>query len=397
MGVGESVGASRRAAGIGLTVAVMLCAGCGGEYVRACTYHYRDISCDSTTTYRDITAAAASGFVARGSREMLVETVNPEDLSPIAGLSVRIQSTDEPVTLISNANGIVRVPLSPKLAEENPTVALDPARPVRTLFSYSRGQLLFATPTVGTITTEGCRRIDGDGYAVWYRKGCGSAAEAASSDMKRQRETVAKITGLTPISMGAVVVPSMNVFMNYAVGQQDFPGVVWCYSAKEIASGYFAAANVHEWTELTVATRLNLYEHDARNRWIGDGLAEYTRVISEGGVLSQDTYRPRKCIRKGVHQFDLLNAKPQDYIRYQMGLVFWKKLCDEHGQDLPAKFLARLKEEKTRDSDAAIRILEELTGDGRIREKLTKADVDEALKVLKTVGNAPKAKGKATG
>jgi hypothetical protein len=51
-----------------------------------------------------------------------------------------------------------------------------------------------------------------------------------------------------------------------------------------------------------------------------------------------------------------------------------------------ARFLARPGEEKARNSDAAKGILEEITGDRRIKARLTEADVDEALSVLKALG-----------
>ena len=65
-----------------------------------------------------------------------------------------------------------------------------------------------------------------------------------------------------------------------------------------------------------------------------------------------------------------------------MSFVFWYKLCEEYGPDLPVIFLQKLQREEERSADAAVRLIEEITGRRDIIGKLKKADVNDAIEVL---------------
>ena len=70
---------------------------------------------------------------------------------------------------------------------------------------------------------------------------------------------------------------------------------------------------------------------------------------------------------------------------YGLSFVFWHELCEEHGSDVPLRFLRRLQSEEGRDTKAAVAALEEITGEKDIWMRLKQADVDRAIEVIKAV------------
>ena len=144
-----------------------------------------------------------------------------------------------------------------------------------------------------------------DKFQVWYDPACKDDAMAAQSLLARQYELIAKTTGLGPVKWGIIVIGEKHENTTHIVPETGTGSSVWCYSRSEISGGHFARVNTHEWTEGTIGRHLRLYEVDPRNRFIGDGLAEYVAFLHVG--VSDDYLAPLETLHaSGVRSVNLL-------------------------------------------------------------------------------------------
>jgi hypothetical protein len=147
--------------------------------------------------------------------------------------------------------------------------------------------------------------------------------------------------------------------------------------------------------------RLRLYDADPANRFIGDGLAEtasyrwaglpegYARpleALAAEGATTVDLLQRFQAVR-GRGRMDLARLRrllDQQVFPpgYALSFVFWERLSEEHGPDLPRRFLSGLEQHHRRDHAAALAGLRELTRVQDLETRLRQADVSQALSRL---------------
>jgi hypothetical protein len=258
---------------------------------------------------------------------------------------------------------------------------------------------------VAEVTPRGTEVITTEHFTIWYAPECAEEAETARRSLQLQYDAIKKATALEPVRWAVIIVPEMTPNAIYKVRQPKSATYVMCYPALDVRSGFYSGINAHEWTEMTIARRLNLYAHDRGNRFIGDGIAEYVAYLCDSRHV-RDTADLVKLMEKGTRKVNLLREFRASILLvpsirlaafgrtfgagYELSFAFWHEVCRAHGEDIPARFLARLQDEKRWDSRRAIGILEELTGDASLRGKLEAADVKQAVELLESIKGAKK-------
>jgi hypothetical protein len=325
----------------------------------------------------------------------------------LSGVTFEIRSKAGVVELTSDDDGIVRIPVAEELERENPWVVCTRER--RTSLNLHRTMSLPSTGPPRTrrerVTTQGKQSIAGNGFSVWFDPGLEDEAAKAATRMEEQRAVISRTIGIDPAPWGVILIETKQEDTTY-VTQSPNPGIsAWLYARGELNNGRFDATNTHEWTESTLNKALDLPSADPRNRFITDGLAEYVNFLATGRrpqlpkslkelldkrISSVNLLKNFQAVSPGegetIEEALLRSGYPPGYA---LSFTFWHRLCREHGNDLPAKFLSRVKSAEKRDSANLIRILSDLTGEPNLKKRLTKADVQEALDLLESL---PKSK-----
>lgn len=75
---------------------------------------------------------------------------------------------------------------------------------------------------------------------------------------------------------------------------------------------------------------------------------------------------------------------------YAVAFHFWEQLAQQHGRDLPKRFLQSLAkaDSQNRRFENCLAILEQLTGETRLRNRIA-ADLSQTLDFLKTLSAKP--------
>ena len=182
--------------------------------------------------------------------------------------------------------------------------------------------------------------------------------------------------------------------VGYWVSSHTHPYSIWVYEQKDLSDGRFDGTNTHEWIESLLGHELDLHSADkkGRNRIFLDGLPDYgdylvtgtvdgidnVKKLSDQGIIEIDLTKKFTSVRlrgKGAFSFDQILGDGELEQRYHiagyaLSCLFWIELCEKHGDDLPRRFCSTLKEQRKRDFPSCIKILEKLTGESDLRERL---------------------------
>jgi len=365
----------------------------------------------SKNGYLDLIAPALeSGLIVDGTDSVYIGLVEDPADKPLENARVKILSQGGRIELVSDAAGVVKVPVANSLRAENPPVIIHFDRPLSIRFMVagagSYGNLTwrnYSKAALARLSPEGRGSIVADDFSVWYDPECLDEAENVARLLARQRELIKDVTGLEPIKWGVLVLADLPANATYVAKRTKHGPLVWCYSAEEIRNGLFERLNTHEWTEHTLAESLDLYSRDRKNRIIGDGLAEYVSFLAAGlppgyGDDLQDlleknsthvnlmkTFRCRLFFPVLDVRVIIWSTPKDESAGYILSFAFWHDLCDKYGKDLPSRFLAEFAASRRRDSKTAVAILEKLTGDHALRERLEHGDVAKALDLVKSL------------
>ncbi len=324
---------------------------------------------------------------------------------PAGNVAISILAGSGTIEIVSDKSGILKIPITQSLKDEDPPVVIHSWSVLSAMSclggagsfgaitwrSYSKANLV-------TLYPQDKEAIVTPDFTVWYERDCRQEAEDVVSLLERQREVIRNMTGREPVEWCVVIFRELTPNATYITRRAKSRPYVWCYSVDEVSNGIFAEINTHEWAEHTLTQGLAIYDHDRKNRFIGDGLAEYAAYLAMGRYRGE---LPQHDIPEDDRYVDLLKEFParrffpvldvrvviysgreNEGDHYALSFAFWKALCDEFGDDLPKRFLERFAESQKRDSQSAIAILENLTGAGDIRERLTHADVAAAAKLI---------------
>ncbi len=358
---------------------------------------------------RALRAVRGSGLLEPDADHFSITLLDKRDGSPVADTQVTLVLGSRTWELTTSSAGVLRLPITPELEDGNPRVRIDHDGPLIARFTWTAK---FGSENTATavLSTDGMPAIDGKRCRVYYEPGTDGHARKAADQAERQWRLVTETTGLEPVEWAVFVFAEKDEDTNYIVPRAEDGLQVWAYCRAEIDSGHFARFNAHEWTEQTLVRRLALGDADSRNRFISDGLAEYVAFLS-GGMEEGYESQLAKLRERGVEDVDLLKRfrhvsgrgpvgperlaeilEEQGYpAGYALSFVFWYQLCEEHSPEFPATFLGKLAEQPKRNSKAAIRLIEEITGRDDIRRRLRRANVAEAIGVIEKLKAAQEA------
>jgi hypothetical protein len=343
------------------------------------------------------------GLLNETQESILFQCIDRKHGAALPGAVFEVRSREGLITLTSDDRGKLEFPIRETLRRENPWVysrnrcrlELSLNLSGRIIGRSDGGKLRRVIERERTLK-EGKESLYREGFSVWFDAVLKSEAQELATIAEQQRALIQEMTGLEPIPWSIVLVDRLEEGTAYIVLYDDPDVETWLYAVTELRTGKFARANTHEWTELTMKVRADVTK-DRRNRFISDGLAElasYRFTESPPGIE-----RVQSLLREGIRYVDLLadfqmvsSSSPKDVVAlatdtsddwgYPLSFIFWQTLCEEHGVDIPARFLATVQASDARDTDSLLRILAEIAGKPDIAARLRHFSVDEALKSL---------------
>ncbi len=178
---------------------------------------------------------------------------------------------------------------------------------------------------------------------------------------------------------------------------------IWPYSYLTQTREEFVGLALHEWSELSLNDIAEL-GHDAKNRWISDGLAEllsYRLMVATGDFetlvldLTGDLRTINRMLGSGKTTFDLTDfrwpkGKKRSFARlfahpegYPLSRVLFLALTDEVGDELITEAVAAFAalRPKRRKNDTLIDILSDIVG-RPLKDEVRSLDVDQARQML---------------
>jgi hypothetical protein len=349
-----------------------------------------------------VSVVAQADLVASTNAVLPVQLRDARSQRPLAGTILSIHSVYEPLNLTANEEGWLDVPVSADYLDEDPAITHNHKGKVT--FTYNlTGRLLGGRDTkeVRWIDIKDLPRLQHSGLLVFFDPASQAAAGKAMQELERQREFTREFLGLEPVPWSVVVVPRKEPGVQHVVlGIADAPSP-WCYSETELTNGTMAHVNVHEWVETTLDRQLGLYAADRSNRFIGDGLAELGAFrwagLPSGYAKGLETPMAKReahvdilaRFRTVTGQGQLSFARIQRALErqifppgYPLSFVFWLRLSDAHGADLPRRFVAWFQRRSQRDHRAALEGLRALTSEQNLEDRLRRANVAEASRIL---------------
>ena len=241
--------------------------------------------------------------------------------------------------------------------------------------------------------------------------------------------------------------------LNQATIQADSERTVFSWSPGWHDNELVQWVNLHEWAELSLTQKeIRLHRSDAkgRNRFFADGLAEYAafhyylngnsafsrkgsleRLLRYGiqhinftwhfrttnweniranrknrlprqSLARRKTPPPSDSIFQNIQQAGYEEMLQHDFFQesilasvrmagYPVAFHFWEQLAQQHGRDLPKRFLQSLAkaDPKNRRFEDCLALLEQLTGETLLRNRIIAADLSQTLAFLKTLPAKP--------
>ena len=314
---------------------------------------------------------------------------------PARGAKLIVETSPEPSVFESSHTGQVLVPVDSALLRQNPSVRVEPegvSLVMRASAKLDGGR----AKSVELRSASDLDKIGDSRVAVFYDEGDKALALEVRSELIRTRGVIKSVLGLEP-KRWAVILETIRKEANVLYLTVPAAGYdsSWMCFKEDFESGEFMDFNPHEWTESTVTSALELYD-DPRNRFIGDGLAEFVTWKANGlpkdyierlspaqigdretvDLLSAFQALPGKFLHR--RRIDRLPAKLLYSPGYALSFAFWHELYEKHGSRLIPTFVEHMARQRPASAEDAIEILVELTGDETVGDRVRSADVAAA-------------------
>ncbi|MCB1229568.1 MAG: hypothetical protein KDN19_04850 [Verrucomicrobiae bacterium] len=314
---------------------------------------------------------------------------------PVSGAKFIVETEPEPISLEGDRIGQVLVPVKSELFKRDPPLRIEPdGVSVQARFNM---EMEGHVRSVQLRSASEMECVGDSRVAVFFEGDDERYAHEVLLELRRARRIVGDTLGLEPITW-AVIVESHE--QEKGILYLTIPAVgydsTWRCFREEWTSGEFMDVNVHEWTESTLTSRISTLYDDPRNRFIGDGLAEFATwkacgLLEDYGerlsieqlgdrqtvdLLSEFRVIPGKILSR--RKLDRGVAKYGFSPGYALAFAFWHELVEQYGADLPARLVEQLAEKPKVGADEALVLLEELTGDESIRDRVRSVDVAAA-------------------
>lgn len=326
---------------------------------------------------------------------------------PLSDARLVIGTEPETLVLETDQLGQVLIETDSELLKENPIVRIEPSD--RAVLEANISGSLRGSPmkSVQLHSASDLEKLGDARSAVFYPPQDLRFARKVNAQLLRCREGIESILSLDPIRLSVILGPeSDESHVMYLTATAPGYQVTWLCFRNEWDSGEFLRTIAHEWTESTLTTRLSLYD-DPRNRFIGDGLAEFVAwklygITDEYGerlspdqmddqesidLLSAFQVIPGKIFSR--RKFDRGIAKHGYAPGYALAFAYWHELTEKHGATLPRRFVKKLSGKKSATNEEAIGFLVELTGDRAIESQLRAVNVEDArMRIAHLVENS---------
>lgn len=314
---------------------------------------------------------------------------------PVPGARVGVLGPDSPLVWESDSQGIIWIPYDPKLYRANPPLRVEP------------GGVEFEVRFTATATESNYQKVEwrtgsdleklGDArVAVFHREGDGALAREVLAEMIRCHASVKEVLGIEPVSTAAILETGKkeNRVLYLAFSEPGYRDTWMCFQDRW-KSGEFGRVHAHEVAESTLVAALPLYE-DPRNRFIGDGIAEwvswslqglpsdYLEYLSPEKTGEADTVDLLEVFQAGKR---LPGKRGPGWRRehaggyapgYALSFAFWHALTEEHGAGLIQEFVAQIQGRGAVSAEESLAILSRLTGDPQLGRRVRSVSVGEA-------------------
>ncbi len=343
-----------------------------------------------------------AGIIGPGTKEVAYQLSTEDGKTPPAGPKLEILFSKGTIVIESDREGIIRLPYSLELVEENPTVRKR-YKEVLSFEVWLTGSFKSDSSKNVELSYKNKPSIESENIRIWYPADHHQKAKKLMPKLEKQRDFIQKQLGLEPMPWGINLIETKDPKVN-DITIQEFPRwITWSYSLNEMNKIKFVQTNIHEWTEATLDRRLGLHHADSegRNRFILDGLADYLKIRYTKKVRKDYMGMLEPLLEKNEIQVNLIESfkslhfsmTPTDGpIRkqiikhswlpgYPLSFVFWERLCREHGRDLPKKFIQSIQKKSKRDFESCIESLEKIIGEP-IRSQLENVDVKSAMDLI---------------
>ena len=325
---------------------------------------------------------------------------------PLPDARLVIGTEPEALVLETDQLGQVLIETDPELWKENPLVRIEPTD--RAALSANISGSLRGSPmkSVQLHSASDRKKLGDARSAVFYPPEDLSLARKVNAQLRRCREEIESILGLEPIRLSVLLGPESDErHVLYLTATAPGYQVTWLCFKNDWNSGEFLRTLAHEWTESTLTGHLSLYD-DPRNRFIGDGLAEFVawklygipadygeRLSPDqvGDLETVDLLSAFQAIPEKIfyrRKLDRGIAKHGYSPGYALAFAYWHELTERHGASLPREFVQEMSGKKSATTEEAIEILSELTGDQAIEPQVRAVNVEAArLRIAHLVEN----------
>tara|TARA_R110002096_G_scaffold147671_29_gene307913 strand:+ start:5652 stop:6677 length:1026 start_codon:yes stop_codon:yes gene_type:complete len=328
--------------------------------------------------------------------EFPISLVDRQTGKPATNARLILDTKPEPIVLRSDSSGQVMVPVTRDLLAVNPVMRAEPAGidTVVSLTATIHGQI----EDVEVSSALELKKIGDANVAVFSEPEDAALARKVLAELMRARKEVRRLLGLEPERWAVIVGPKRKRDVLYMTVPASGYESTWMCFREEWETGEFMRTNVHEWVESTIESRLALYS-DPRNRFIGDGLAEYASWRLYGlGPEYRDRLSPAAVPQETVDLLTAFQAVPGSAFHrrkfdrgiakhgyspgYALAFVFWHDLLKEHGTQVPARMVANLAQQRPVTVERAIATLEAITGEQGLEEQLRNSNVADARNTI---------------
>jgi|GEM_PF-258621 len=236
-------------------------------------------------------------------------------------------------------------------------------QPVAFHISFTGDDLV--DPRSGFETGEDLLMMKQDMVKVLYPEGSETEASEILAALKEGQKIIDSITKMDLEPLKIIMTDKPEAFQIGGWGSSFEP---------EMGSKYQVWP--HEWVEGSLSHFYGIYKADPKNRWIGDGLANYLSLIicNEFYPLGSNFLRFYVAPADSNKVFDLRTwdtGSPKDFMSrktigisgYAIAPFFWAKVVEKSGTpQIIAEFLSEYKKQKDKSQRAAIELLSRLSG-----------------------------------
>ncbi|MBD3286945.1 SUMF1/EgtB/PvdO family nonheme iron enzyme [candidate division WOR-3 bacterium] len=220
-------------------------------------------------------------------------------------------------------------------------------------------------PKMGFVTGEGMCELRSDKIKILYNETDKKYALLVMDVMQSNQRIIDSVLGVNILSPLKIILSNKPSALHIGGWGSTVPP-----AGEEIYKDW-----PHEWVESSLSLNLDIY-NDPKNRWIGDGLANYISftiaerffpngiVNLKGKIPEEDSNRIYNLCNWKTGGFrDLTGGREVGLEGYVLAPFFWARIIEKSGKpNLISEFLTDFKQEEDKSCKNAITVLSQLSG-----------------------------------